>query len=929
MFFKNAISQRSFDELGKISSETVFLDDVYSLNYSKLNNGLIKLAVSSDGVYYGHAEIYKNVAILFNAKGDKLKTHSFEKDADETVVSDFIVPSIVQSNPEIRQKLDIQQLKAALAESIVGYEIDDGQIRFKRANGALTNPINISGVGQQETAVAAIVDRLNSVELPTDGVGLEFIVTEDRVGVRREGDEYYEYTNSLRGKDGWSAYQFWLMENQGTIEQFLNSLVGSDGRNIQFAIDGDRVGFRLEGDSEFSFTPNLTGEQGPIGKSLEFSIDGDRIGVRVAGDLEYQYTPSLKGDKGDKGDDGKSVEYTVDGDKIGIRLNGENEYSYTDSLKGEKGDSVKGDDGIGIEYDVQPYRIGIKRQDEDDFTYTASLKPIKGAKGDKGDSIKGDKGDKGDDGKGLEFVVKGDKIGVRRSGEKNYKFTDSLKGESIKGDDGVGLDFKIDGDRIGIKKENEEDYQWTPNLTGKPGKSGGYWSDIGGTAGSSIVIRQDNAVIEAKATTIDFTGNIPKITKTADGRVEVNIDTKTNQPTGFPNRVDSAIEFNNITREFSIFPTGIEYKVYLRGKEFIKNGYSYVIIPNETGIHYIYFNGGTGVLETTMVKTDDLFKDNAFVSIIYWQVDQQEAIYFAEERHGIVMDGATHYYLHLTLGAQYRFGFDPLNVQADQDGSLNGHAQFGISNGRIADEDLETDVVNSTPQQISPTGRFPVFYRTGDEFNWFKTTAKDYPLLLNGDQGYTGVRPAFNRFNGVEWVLGEVPNNSFVLVHIIATNNILEPVIAVLGNSYHTKSNARENARVELINITGLPFAEFVPIATFIYEARDAYTNVPKARIVSTDGGGQFVDWREQDINIQPSEGTGGGTTFRTQAFNLSGTSFTLTPAAHGFTNYYSYKVIKSATGEDVTISVKENALTFDIQSVVPMDSLSLVIRGF
>lgn len=318
------------------------------------------------------------------------------------------------------------------------------------------------------------------------------------------------------------------------------------------------------------------------------------------------------------------------------------------------------------------------------------------------------------------------------------------------------------------------------------------------------------------------------------------------EPTGFVNRTTSQIAFNDTTRTFTINPTAEGYVLWLAGGEIYKNSTDTVQIPNTTDLYYIYFDSTDSQLKVTSTFTSDLFLKHAMVSIVYWQVDQQKAIYFADERHGMQMDGATQSYLHLSLGTQYRSGLSLTGMIVDGNGSLSSHAQFGILDGRIADEDLTHDITNGFPQTLASLGNFPVFYRLGAATNWYKTNADNYPLLLSGDSpSYTtGTKPACNTVSAGIWSLSEVTNNNFVLIHILATNNINEPIIALVGGQYVTKAEVNLAAQTELANYTGLPFAEFVPVATVIFECRDAYTNAVNARVVSTAEGGDYIDWR-------------------------------------------------------------------------------------
>jgi hypothetical protein len=319
------------------------------------------------------------------------------------------------------------------------------------------------------------------------------------------------------------------------------------------------------------------------------------------------------------------------------------------------------------------------------------------------------------------------------------------------------------------------------------------------------------------------------------------------EPTGFQTRSTSTISFNDSTRTFTIAATNPQegFNVWLHAKQHTYFSES-IQITDTTGIHFMYFDYPSETLQTTTVVSSDLFLNTALVALVYWRQDQQKHIYFADERHGIVMDGATHQHFHLSIGAQYRSGLSLNNILVDQTGNLATHAQFSCQNGAIADEDLTISITNNSPQILATAIHAPVFYRIGADTNWYKKVATEYPLILPTEVShYSGtIRPAYNYNNGTGWTLAEIPNNQFVLMHILATNDIETPVITVLGNTYPTKSAAREGTKTELRDMTGLPFLEFVKLGSIIFETANSYTNHPKARIVSTDTGETYLDYR-------------------------------------------------------------------------------------
>ena len=350
-----------------------------------------------------------------------------------------------------------------------------------------------------------------------------------------------------------------------------------------------------------------------------------------------------------------------------------------------------------------------------------------------------------------------------------------------------------------------------------------------------------------QAEEIKYSPATPSVWSTVPTNVEGGLDTiKTDiastqalvkEPTGFPNRTDSAISFTDGSRLFEIAPTGASFDVYIKGNKYTKTTES-ITISAATGNHYIYYTDA-GVLSETTAFSPSLFENNALISIIYWNSTESEHSYFAEERHGLVMDGATHGYLHTVFGARYLTGLALQNFVVDGDGTLNTQAQFQADSGTIRDEDLVLT--------LSPDSTFPVLFREGTE--WRKKAADAYPVIYNGTAGYTGTRIAYNQLVGASWQLTEVSNNDFVLVHVFATNDIETPFVAILGIAkYTTIPAARAAADSEISSLSGLPFAEFVAVGTVIFQTNSTYTNTPKAIVRSASAGEDYVDFRGEQL---------------------------------------------------------------------------------
>lgn len=325
--------------------------------------------------------------------------------------------------------------------------------------------------------------------------------------------------------------------------------------------------------------------------------------------------------------------------------------------------------------------------------------------------------------------------------------------------------------------------------------------------------------------------------------VALNID---GEPTGFLDRTSSTLSFNDSTRTFTITPVG-SFSVYFSGSPVTFSTPQSQTIPNTSGIYFFYFDRATGALTVASTFSEDIISTHVFASVVAWNAVQGKHVYFADERHGLVMDGATHLHLHTSLGAQYISGLGLGDFTVDASGDLNAHAQFSVANGVIRDEDLKFSIIDGAPQDIAPIANLPILYRIGT--TWYRTIADVFPVITPAKATYTNTgRIAYNLLSGGNWSLAEVANNEYTVVHVLATNDIEFPIQAVAGGTYNTISAARDGALQEFKTYTGLPFTEFVLLGTVVYEAANSYTNSPKARIRSVDtAGSTYIDWRKQN----------------------------------------------------------------------------------
>ena len=130
-------------------------------------------------------------------------------------------------------------------------------------------------------------------------------------------DDVSGLLDEIEGKpeiQGYSAYQVWLNEgNIGTVDDYLSSLIGQQGKSIEFNWEGKNLGVRIEGEEEYQYI-DLQGERGDIGNGLEYEWLGTELGVREKGTIDYTYV-DLRGPTGsienlDKGNIEDALGYT-------------------------------------------------------------------------------------------------------------------------------------------------------------------------------------------------------------------------------------------------------------------------------------------------------------------------------------------------------------------------------------------------------------------------------------------------------------------------------------------------------------------------------------------------------------------------------------------------------------------------------------------
>lgn len=367
-------------------------------------------------------------------------------------------------------------------------------------------------------------------------------------------------------------------------------------------------------------------------------------------------------------------------------------------------------------------------------------------------------------------------------------------------------------------------------------------------AGSGITISQstgDVTITNAGVRSVTAgTGITVSATRGDDVEIVNQIAVDSTEPTGFVDTPQSgyASTFTvNNNRTFTISTT-TSYDVYVQGAKFTKTGTETVTFADSEGIKLFYFNEN-GTLATTTSDLDGaLFLQYALVAVLRWDATNNTVIYVGEERHGMIMDGKTHQYLHETEGTRMVEGHALGDITADGNGASDSHATLSVEDGIIADEDLFLVAQATT----NATQQWYTYYKEGATGVWRRELTGDVPVRLTA-----GVTATYNELNGTTWQQAELSNNQYVLAHIYRTNSLTVPYVCIQGeNAYGNQGDARAGAADELNQLTqtGLPFQEFHPLGSIIYQYSSAYGNSYNVRIRTTDDGGDYVDWRFQAL---------------------------------------------------------------------------------
>lgn len=280
---------------------------------------------------------------------------------------------------------------------------------------------------------------------------------------------------------------------------------------------------------------------------------------------------------------------------------------------------------------------------------------------------------------------------------------------------------------------------------------------------------------------------------------------------------NSTYAFDANETVFTLTPN-TEQNVYVNGTKFVKDSAETVTV-NASGLSYIYYDN-TGTLSVKSSFYD--LQTEAPVAYVYRH--NNKVLVFAEERHGLVMDWATHQYLHNTRGAAYASGFAITSYDTTGDGTSDTDLTIGLTGGSFYDEDLKISIAHGAggyfTQPLNGVAQIPVFYRSNT--GWAADAATAFPLKSTTTMLY-------NSLVAGNWTTATVNSNSYGVMFIVATNNLLAPVIAIMGQAQYSEQAAADASFYSALDLNGFPIHEFRPLYKLVYRTRTSYTNARKA----------------------------------------------------------------------------------------------------
>lgn len=276
----------------------------------------------------------------------------------------------------------------------------------------------------------------------------------------------------------------------------------------------------------------------------------------------------------------------------------------------------------------------------------------------------------------------------------------------------------------------------------------------------------------------------------------------------------------------NLVPVSSTFSYYFGGKLVTITGTKSVTLTDAgggthlNGIWYIYINDNTGTLRVSQTAWD--IETTVPVAIVIWCQSNASGArsLIGDERHTCKMPARVHRNLHLTRGTQKISGgaITGYTVNTSTDAAIT----YGIDAAVIADEDLFLSLAALTDG--NGTGaNYTYFYHISTGV-WGWKQGQNFPF------GVSGVNARL-QYDNPSTGLTEPANNRYINSYLFLTNFQGEARFShIFSQQEYTSSTASLAETLANLNLTGLPFTEFVSAYQINWHVNN-YGTTGKARI--------------------------------------------------------------------------------------------------
>jgi len=290
------------------------------------------------------------------------------------------------------------------------------------------------------------------------------------------------------------------------------------------------------------------------------------------------------------------------------------------------------------------------------------------------------------------------------------------------------------------------------------------------------------------------------------------------EPTGIGTKTDVVVSFVAGTRTVTVAPAATNYTYWLNGYPTVVSSSQNIVIPNLAGLHFIYFDDLSGVLTQSQTPWDLL--TTTPVTAVFWDAVNAKGVVL-EERHGTVMDAATHTYLHTNEGTRVMSGFGASGYVL-QSSASDADITPDIASGVLADEDLQT----TTAALVAGAGVYRVWYRSGVGGAW-TWDATSLPFTV----GTTYIQ--YNLDTAGTWSKAEATNGQYVNIFVFGVPTITTgfDIAFIPGQTVHASLAAAQASQLSNQAFGSLPFTEMAALYKITFRTSAAYATTGKVRI--------------------------------------------------------------------------------------------------